>query len=64
MPSIGSGEEITRNLQEAIDELRLDLVRVELWAAALNGFQRPVPTYEPDNHLLLPPKQTGNLEKS
>ena len=64
MPSIGSGDQVTRNLQEAIDQLRLDLVRVELWAAALNGFQQPVPTYEPDNNLLLPPRQTANVEKS
>ena len=60
MPSNEPGEEITRNLQEAIDQLRLDLVRVELWAAALDGFHRPVPNYEPSDDLLLPPQRSDD----
>jgi hypothetical protein len=56
--------QIARNLQEAIDQVRLDLVRVEIWAAALEGFRRPVPTYEPSNDLLLPPQLTPDHKES
>jgi hypothetical protein len=59
-----AGEEITRHLQEAIDRLRLDLMRVELWAAALEGFQRPIPNYEPNDDLLLPPSRPAANGKS
>ena len=44
---------IVRNLIEALERLREDLDRVELWAAALGSFQHPVPDYQPgDQHLL------------
>jgi len=36
---------IVRNLIEALDRLRDDLDRVELWTAALGSFQRGVPEY-------------------
>jgi hypothetical protein len=46
-------EMIVHNLIEALERLREDLDRVELWTAALGCFQRPVPDYEPsDRHLL------------
>ena len=65
MPATGpAGQEITRHLQEAIERLRLDLMKVELWAAALDGFQRPVPTYEPNVELMLPPHAPADYEKS
>ena len=44
---------IVRNLVEAIERLHEDLDRVELWTAALNGFQHPVPEYRPGEHHLL-----------
>jgi len=51
---------IVRNLIEALERLRGDLDRMELWAAALNRFQHPVPEYRPgDQHLLDPDPKRG-----
>jgi hypothetical protein len=47
-------EDIREKLHDAIDALRIQLARVEIWADALDGFSRPVPTYRPDNRFLLP----------
>ena len=48
-----AADAIVRNLIEALERLRGDLDRMELWAAALERFQRPVPEYRPgDQHLL------------
>ena len=44
---------IVHNLIEALERLRADLDRVELWTAALDCFQKPVPAYEPNNRYLL-----------
>jgi len=49
-------EMIVQNLIQALEQLRLDLDRVELWTAALGSFQRPIPAYEPNNRYLLSPK--------
>jgi hypothetical protein len=46
---------IVRNLIEALERLREDLDRVELWTAVLDRFQNPVPDYQPSNHHLLRP---------
>jgi hypothetical protein len=46
---------IVRNLIEALERLREDLDRVELWTAVLDRFQHPVPDYQPANHHLLRP---------
>ena len=46
---------IIHNLIEALEHLREDLERVELWAAALGQFRAPVPKYEPGNQYILPP---------
>jgi hypothetical protein len=45
---------IVRNLVEALERLQQDLDRVELWTAALGGFQRAVPDYHPGDKYLLP----------
>jgi hypothetical protein len=46
---------IVRNLIETLGHLHADLDRMELWAAALGGFQHPIPEYRPgDQHLLTP----------
>jgi hypothetical protein len=47
---------IVRNLIEALERLREDLDRMELWASALGSFARPVPEYRPsdDRYLLKP----------
>jgi hypothetical protein len=46
---------IVRNLIEALERLRIDLDRMELWTATLGSFQHPVPDYKPSNHHLLTP---------
>jgi len=47
-------DQIVRNLAKAIERLHEDLDRVELWTAALNCFQRPVPDYQSGERYLLP----------
>jgi hypothetical protein len=47
MPAVEANERVVRQLQEAIDRLRADLVRVEIWASALHGFAKPIPDYQP-----------------
>jgi hypothetical protein len=55
-----AADAIVRNLIEALERLRGDLDRMELWAAALERFQRPVPDYRPgDQHLLNPNAKRG-----
>lgn len=53
MPRDGA-EDIREHLRDAIEEMRRQLTRVEMWAGALDGFSRPVPSYQPDNTFLLP----------
>jgi hypothetical protein len=52
-------EAIVQNLIEALDQLREDLDKVELWTAALRCFQAPVPDYEPADRFILPPSSRG-----
>jgi hypothetical protein len=52
-------EKIVHNLIEALEQLRRDLDRVELWAAALGYFQTPAPDYQPGDRYLLPPSRQG-----
>jgi hypothetical protein len=47
---------IVQNLVEALEQLRKDLDKVELWTAALRCFQAPVPDYEPADRHILPPR--------
>jgi hypothetical protein len=52
---------IVSSLFEALDRLRDDLDKVELWAAALGYFRAPVPDYESStsNRYVLPPDSKG-----
>jgi hypothetical protein len=62
MPAVDARERIERQLREAIDRLRADLALVEIWASALDGFSRPIPDYEPTDHVtrhLLPDHHEG-----
>ena len=44
---------VSQNLQKAIDDLRRDITKVEMWADALNGFTQPVAEYDfAGEHLL------------
>lgn len=52
--SITAREHIGEQLHDAIVDLRQQLLRVELWAEALDGFSRRVPDYQPDDRFLLP----------
>ena len=47
MTNLAATERIKRKLDDALDNMRGDLDRVELLAAALSAFSRPVPDYEP-----------------
>ena len=47
---------IVRNLIEALERLREDLDRMELWAAALDSFQHPVPDYRSGDRYMLKPQ--------
>jgi hypothetical protein len=49
-----SADDIRKHLQDAINDLRRQLTRVEMWASALDGFSRPVPRYQADTEFLLP----------
>ncbi len=54
---------ITRHLIEAIEQVRLDMARVELWAYAVSGFSRPVPGYESGKMTVwLPHEQAKTLD--
>lgn len=46
-------EDIHDRLHQAIDELRKDVTRVEIWATALGSFSQPVPDYRPDEKFRL-----------
>jgi hypothetical protein len=56
--------ELTRHLIEAIEQVRLDMAKVELWAYAVSGFSRPVPGYEAGKmSVWLPREQATKLGK-
>jgi hypothetical protein len=47
-------EVIVHHLIDALERLREEIDRVELWAGALGHFQAPVPDYQPGNEYILP----------
>jgi hypothetical protein len=57
-------ELIVERLIEALERLRQDLDRVELWAGALGSFQDPVPEYQPGDQYLLSRRRSGPDPKS
>lgn len=50
---------IVHNLIDALERLREELDRVELWAGALGRFQDPIPEYQPASEYTLPPASMG-----
>lgn len=57
-------EIIAHNLIDALERLREELQRVELWAAALGHFQDPVPDYQPRSEYLLPAASGSPAQRS
>lgn len=56
---------INEKLHEAIDGLRKDVTRVEIWATALSTFAQPVPDYRPNPKFELgKPVETGPLAEN
>jgi hypothetical protein len=52
-----------RHLIEAIESVREDMTKVELWAYAISEFTRPIPPYEPGKtNFWLPREQAMMLE--
>ena len=49
-----------RHLLDAIEQVRRDVTKVELWACALNGFSRPVPNYDPDKTTVWMPREQAD----
>jgi hypothetical protein len=59
-----AGAEMMRHLIEAIEQVRLDMAKVELWAYAVSGFSRPVPRYDPARTTVwLPTEQAKKLDE-
>jgi hypothetical protein len=57
-------ETMTLHLLEAIDQVCEDAVKVELWAAALNGCLRPVPEYDAGQiNVWVPGEQASSLKR-
>jgi hypothetical protein len=56
-------DKIVRNLTQALERLREDLDRVELWTAALGYFQSPVPEYRAADRFLLPVKGSDRARR-
>jgi hypothetical protein len=48
-------DKINGQLQGAIDQLRTDIAKVELWASALTVFSKPVPEYDIDQQIAQSP---------
>ena len=55
---------IVRNLIESLERLRQDLDRMELWTAALDRFQHPIPEYRPRDQHLLGQQSNGRPRRS
>lgn len=56
---------ISEKLHEAIDGLRKDVTRVEVWATALSTFAKPVPDYQPNpKYQLGQPVEAGTLAEN
>lgn len=58
-PQDPARERIDQHLQDAIRGVREQLQRVELWAAALEEFSRPIPAADPLLRHLLPAAKIG-----
>src|SRR3954452_11825925 len=58
-------DEMIRHLLDAVEQVRRDMAKVELWASALNGFSRPIPEYDPGQVTVwMPREQADKLKRS
>ena len=48
-------DDINQRLHDALEGLRKDVTRVEVWATALGSFAEPVPEYGPSKKFELSP---------
>jgi hypothetical protein len=54
-PDKAMKEQIAQRLREALDRVRSDLEKVDIWVGALGAFTQPIPEYELANRFKLPP---------
>ncbi len=47
-------DHIEQKLREALDRVRRDIEKVDIWAGAFTAFLRPVPDYQMSDRFLLP----------
>lgn len=45
--TLTAGERLKRELQRAVDRIRIELDKIEILSAAMFAFSQPVPDYEP-----------------
>lgn len=56
---------VKRHLFDAIEQVRVDVEKVEFWASAVAGFGLPVPDYNPaEMRVWLPHEQATRLDSS
>ncbi len=62
--ALDAAEKAAEELRTAIDRLRVDILRIEIWAGALSGFAKPVPNYDggDSTHLLLAPRRDDKTD--
>jgi hypothetical protein len=56
-------DEMMRHLLDAIEQVRRDMAKVELWASALNGFSHPIPDYDPGEARIWTPREQADRLK-
>ena len=60
-----SAGDVTRRLEQAVDRVATDAQKAKILAAALCGFAKPVPDYEPlRQHLLRPCERRGGEDRT
>jgi hypothetical protein len=60
-----AADRVRRELNGALDKIRVELDRIELLSIALSAFSKPVPEYEPDfrhlRHITAPAIELKNM---
>ena len=45
--TLTAGDRLKRELQRAVERIRIELDKIEILSAAMSAFSQPVPDYEP-----------------